>query len=82
MVFYFRGYQSFVDFARFLSIVYELLYTGCLKYNIIISSSCFLDIRIPYSRNFLRTINFAVFVDFTATSKINLQKSYYSVQMQ
>ena len=26
---------------------------------------------IPYSGNFLRTKNFAVFVDFTATSKIN-----------
>ena len=26
---------------------------------------------IPYSGNFLRTVNFAVFVDFTATSKIN-----------
>ena len=26
---------------------------------------------IPYSGNFLRTINFALFVDFTATSKIN-----------
>ena len=28
-------------------------------------------ITIPYSGNFSRTINFAVFVDFTATSKIN-----------
>ena len=37
---------------------------------------------IPYSVNFSRTINFAVFVDFTATSKINPRKSYYSIQMQ
>ena len=39
-------------------------------------------VYVPYSRNFLRTINFAVFVDFTATSKINPRKSYYSIQMQ
>ena len=37
---------------------------------------------IPYSGKFSRTINFAVFVDFTATSKINPRKSYYSIQMQ
>ena len=37
---------------------------------------------LPYSRNFSRTINFTVFVDFTATSKINPRKSYYSIQMQ
>ena len=40
------------------------------------------DILIPYSGNFSRTINFAVFVDFTSTSKINPRKSYYSIQMQ
>ena len=34
------------------------------------------------SGNFSRIINFAVFVDFTATSKINPRKSYYSIQMQ
>ena len=39
-------------------------------------------ILLPYSGNFSRTINFAVFVNFTATSKINFQKSYYSIQMQ
>ena len=39
-------------------------------------------LTIPYSGNFSRTINFAVFVDFTATSKINPRKSYYSIQMQ
>ena len=33
---------------------------------------------ILYSRNFSRTINFAAFMDFTATSKINPRKSYYS----
>ena len=38
--------------------------------------------QVPYSGNFLRTINFAVFMDFTATLKINPQKSYYSIQMQ
>ena len=27
----------------------------------------------------LRTINLAVFMDFTATSKINPRKSYYSI---
>ena len=27
---------------------------------------------LPYSGKFLRTINFAVFVDFTATSKMDL----------
>ena len=39
---------------------------------------------IPYSGNFSRTINFIVFVDFTATSKklANPRKSYYSIQMQ
>ena len=37
---------------------------------------------ILYSMNSLRTINFAVFVDFTATSKINPRKSYYNIQMQ
>ena len=31
---------------------------------------------LPYSGNFSRTINFAVFVDFTATSKINLIIAY------
>ena len=36
--------------------------------------------KVPYSENFSRTINFAVFVDFTATSKINPRKSYYSIQ--
>ena len=35
-----------------------------------------------YSGNFSRTINFAVFMDFTATSKINPLKSYHSIQMQ
>ena len=34
---------------------------------------------IPYSGNFSRRINFAVFVDFTATLKVNPQKSYYSI---
>ena len=34
---------------------------------------------IPYSGNLSRTINFAIFMDFTATLKINLQKSYYIV---
>ena len=32
---------------------------------------------IPYSRNFSRTINFAVFVDFTATSKLILKNFIY-----
>ena len=45
-----------------------------------IKSSTVSNIR--YSGNFLRTINFAVFVDFTATSKINPPESYYSIQMQ
>ena len=35
-----------------------------------------------YSGNFSRTINLAVFMDFTATLKINPRKSYYSIQMQ
>ena len=35
-------------------------------------------ILLPYSGNFSRTINFAVFMDFTATLKINPRKSYYS----
>ena len=39
------------------------------------------SMRVPYSGNFSRTINFAVFMDFTATSKINPLKSY-SIQMQ
>ena len=39
-------------------------------------------VMVPYSGNFSRTINFTVFVDFTATSKINARKSYYSIQMQ
>ena len=43
---------------------------------------CTSEFHIPYSGNFLRTINFTVFVDFTATSKINPQKSYYSIQME
>ena len=71
MVFVFVDIKVLWILPGFLSIIYELLYTGCLKYNIINSSSCFLDIRIPYSGNFSRTINFVVFVDFTATSKIN-----------
>ena len=36
-----------------------------------------INIQIPYSGNFSRTINFTVFVDFTAISKNNPQKSYY-----
>ena len=37
-------------------------------------------VLLPYSGIFSRTINFAVFVDFTATSKINPPKSYYSIK--
>ena len=41
----FRGDQIFVDFVSFLSmIIYEILYTWCLRYNI--CSTWFLDIRI------------------------------------
>ena len=41
----FRGDQIFMDFVRFLSmIIYEALYTWCLRYNI--CSAWFLDIRI------------------------------------
>ena len=40
-----------------------------------------LFLHIPYSGIFSKTTNLAVFVDFTATSKINPQKSYYSIQM-
>ena len=41
----FRGGQFFVDFVSFLSlIIYEVLYTRCLRYNI--CSAWFLDIRI------------------------------------
>ena len=43
---------------------------------------CSRNLPISYCiREFLRTINFAVFVDFTATFKINPQKSYHSLQM-
>ena len=35
---------------------------------------------IPYSGKISRTINFAVFKDFTTTSKINSSKSYYSIE--
>ena len=38
--------------------------------------------EVPYSGKFLWTTNFAVLVDFAATSKINPQKSFYSIQMQ
>ena len=91
-----------MDFVGFLSmIIYEVLYTWCLRYNI--CSAWLLDIRIstcfwshislvyrpiellfvlsfsafewlhsdiPYSGKFLRTINFAIFMDFTSTMKI------------
>ena len=46
------------------------------------SSWLLLAITIYRIAGIFRTINFAVFVDFTATSKINPQKSYYSIQMQ
>ena len=39
----------------------------------------FTSLLVPYSGNFSRTINFSVFVDFTATSKINPRKSYCTV---
>ena len=35
---------------------------------------------IPYSGNFSRTINFAVFEDFATASKINSSKSYCSIE--
>ena len=35
---------------------------------------------VPYSRKISRTINFAVFEDFTTTSKINTSKSYNSIE--
>ena len=38
--------------------------------------------KILHSRNFSRTVNFAIFVDFTANLKINPRKYYYSIQMQ
>ena len=37
-------------------------------------------IYILYSGKILRTINFAVFEDFTTASKINSSKSYYSIE--
>ena len=41
----FHGEQIFVDFVSFLSmIIYEVLYTWCLRYNI--CSAWFLDIRV------------------------------------
>ena len=36
--------------------------------------------QIPYSRKISRTINFAVFEDFTAASKINSSKFYYTTE--
>ena len=33
-----------------------------------------------YSRKFSRTLNFAVFEDFTTALKINSSKSYYSIE--
>ena len=48
----FRGYQIFLDFVSFLSmIINEVLTTCCLRYNI--CSAWFLDIRIStcHSRN-------------------------------
>ena len=36
--------------------------------------------HIPYSGKISRTINFAVFEDFTTASKINSSKSYYSIE--
>ena len=45
MVIYFCEDQIFVDFVGFLSmIIYEVLHTRCLRYNI--CSAWFLDIRI------------------------------------
>ena len=40
-----------------------------------------LELLILYSGKILRTINFAVFEDFTTTSKINSLKSYYSTSI-
>ena len=42
-LFNFHGDQNFVGFIRFL-MIYEVLYTRCLRYNI--CSAWFLDIRI------------------------------------
>ena len=39
------------------------------------------NVRLLYNEKVLRTINFAVFMDFTATLKSNPQKSY-STQIQ
>ena len=36
--------------------------------------------RIPYSGKISKTINFAVFEDFTTALKINSSKSYYSIE--
>ena len=53
----------------------------CMYYYVCIHNThSYMYTHVPYSGKILRTINFAVFEDFTTASKINSSKSYYSIE--